>query len=199
MAWFICGPPIRRISGALPIWECWQRPRSIRCSLRTTPTSTGFGACGQSMAGHANPANDRWLNQQAFYFYDQAQTWIGIVPSQMVDSEKSLSYRYQPPQWPPGAVVVAAAPTALADNARPARSGDATQCAARRAQYRNRDEGASGASHDAADRGARRRRDSASRRWSREPPRPPWCCASTAWKSPPIAAPWSKFSSTGPT
>ena len=40
------------------------------------------------MAGHANPANDRWLNQQAFYFYDQAQTWIGIVPSQMVDSRK---------------------------------------------------------------------------------------------------------------
>jgi polyphenol oxidase len=67
--------------------------------------------------GHANPSNDRWLNQQAFYFYDQAQTWIGIVPSQMVDSEKSLSYRYQPPQWPPGAVVAAAAPAALAENA----------------------------------------------------------------------------------
>jgi polyphenol oxidase len=62
-------------------------------------------------AGHANPSNDRWLNQQPFYFYDQAQTWIGIVPSQVIDSETSLSYRYQPPHWPPGGAVAAAAPS----------------------------------------------------------------------------------------
>jgi polyphenol oxidase len=60
------------------------------------------------MNGHANPSNDRWLNQQPFYFYDQAQTWIGILVSQMLDAEKSLSYRYQAPQWPPGAPAVAA-------------------------------------------------------------------------------------------
>lgn len=53
--------------------------------------------------GHANPSNDRWLNQQPFYFYDQAQTWTAILINQVVDSEKSLSYRYQAPHWPPGA------------------------------------------------------------------------------------------------
>jgi polyphenol oxidase len=62
------------------------------------------------VAGHANPSNDRWLNQQPFYFYDQQQTWTGILVSQMIDAEKSLSYRYQPPHWPPGAAVAAAAP-----------------------------------------------------------------------------------------
>jgi len=61
---------------------------------------------------HANPSNERWLNQQPFYFYDQAQVWTGIVPAQMLDSEKSLSYRYQPPKWPPTAVVASATPEA---------------------------------------------------------------------------------------
>jgi polyphenol oxidase len=65
-----------------------------------------------AMAGHANPSNDRWLNQQPFYFYDKAQIWTGIVISQVIDSEQSLGYRYQPPQWPPGAAVAAAAPGA---------------------------------------------------------------------------------------
>lgn len=67
-----------------------------------------------AMPDHANPSNDRWLNQQPFYFYDKAQIWTGIVVSQMLDSEKSLGYRYQPPQWPPGAAVAAAAPGAPA-------------------------------------------------------------------------------------
>jgi polyphenol oxidase len=66
------------------------------------------------MAEHANPANDRWLNQQPFYFYDQAQTWTGILVDQMIDPEKSLSYRYQPPHWPPGVAVAAAAPASAA-------------------------------------------------------------------------------------
>jgi polyphenol oxidase len=61
------------------------------------------------MNGHADPASDRWLNQQPFYFYDQAETWVGIVISQVLDSQTSLSYRYQPPNWPPGTSVTAAA------------------------------------------------------------------------------------------
>jgi polyphenol oxidase len=36
------------------------------------------------MAGHANPSNDRWLNQQPFYFYDQAQVWTGILINQVI-------------------------------------------------------------------------------------------------------------------
>ncbi len=62
------------------------------------------------MAGHADPSNDRWLNQQPFYFYDQAQTWIQILISQVIDAETSLSYRYQAPHWPPGAAVAEAMP-----------------------------------------------------------------------------------------
>jgi polyphenol oxidase len=65
-----------------------------------------------NMNGHANPANDRWLNEP-FYFYDEAETWVGILISQVLDLQASLSYRYQPPNWPPGAPV-AAAPAAAA-------------------------------------------------------------------------------------
>jgi polyphenol oxidase len=59
-------------------------------------------------AGHANPSNDRWLNQQPFFFYDQAQVWIGILANQVIDAETSLSYRYQPPHWPPTAAAAVA-------------------------------------------------------------------------------------------
>jgi len=52
-------------------------------------------------AGHANPDNPRWLNQ-FFLFYDHLQTWTGITISQTTNAETSLSYRYQPPAWPPG-------------------------------------------------------------------------------------------------
>jgi len=54
---------------------------------------------------HANPANQAWLNQ-VFFFYDQAQTWTYISPSQMLEPE-ALSYRYQAPQQQPGPVVAA--------------------------------------------------------------------------------------------
>jgi polyphenol oxidase len=70
-----------------------------------------------SMGGHFNPASDRWLKDQPFYFYDQAQVWIGIVPAQTIDTEQSLSYRYQAPQWPPGAAVAKATPAREAGNA----------------------------------------------------------------------------------
>jgi hypothetical protein len=74
-----------------------------------------------SIAGHANPSNDGWLKDQPFYFYDQAQTRIGIFPGQVVDTE-SLSYRYQPPDWPPGTpAAVAAAAVNTAPEARTAR------------------------------------------------------------------------------
>jgi polyphenol oxidase len=66
-------------------------------------------------ASHANPANDRWLNQEPFYFYDQKQTWTGILVNQVIDAEKSLSFRYQPPHWPSGTTAAAAVapPTAV--------------------------------------------------------------------------------------
>jgi polyphenol oxidase len=56
-----------------------------------------------AVQGHANPSNGRWLSQQPFYFYDQAQTWVSILVQDVIDHEASLSYRYQPPKWPPGA------------------------------------------------------------------------------------------------
>jgi polyphenol oxidase len=70
-----------------------------------------------AMEGHANPSNDRWLNQQPFYFYDQAQTWVGILVNQVIDHEASLSYRYQPPRWPPGAPAAAVRQPAAARTA----------------------------------------------------------------------------------
>jgi polyphenol oxidase len=60
-------------------------------------------------AAHANPDNPRWLTDQPFLLYDQAQTWTGIFPVQMTDPEATLSYRYQPPQGP-GPAVAAAGP-----------------------------------------------------------------------------------------
>jgi polyphenol oxidase len=74
------------------------------------------------MPGHANPSNDRWLNQQPFFFYDQAQVWTGIVPSQVIDSEKSLGYRYQPPKWPPGAPTPTPAVATASETARVAQA-----------------------------------------------------------------------------
>jgi len=50
--------------------------------------------------GHANPDNPRWL-QQVFLFYDQLQTWTGMLINQVIDPVVSLSYRYQPPNWTP--------------------------------------------------------------------------------------------------
>ena len=70
------------------------------------------------MAGHADPSNDRWLSQQPFYFYDQAQTWTEIFINQVIDSEKSLSYRYQPPHWPSGAALAEAMPAHAPTEAR---------------------------------------------------------------------------------
>lgn len=61
-------------------------------------------------ATHANPSNVRWTDQ-AFYFYDQAKAWTEILTSQMINPEGPLSYRYQPPNWPTTATVVAAATT----------------------------------------------------------------------------------------
>jgi polyphenol oxidase len=71
---------------------------------------------------HANPSNPRWLNsdgQPLFFFYDQAQAWNGILINQVTNPEGPLSYRYQPPKWPPppagappAAAVAAAAPRA---------------------------------------------------------------------------------------
>ena len=62
------------------------------------------------MAGHADPSNPRWLDQQPFYFYDQAQIWTGILINQVINAETSLSYRYQAPHWPPGAALAEAMP-----------------------------------------------------------------------------------------
>jgi polyphenol oxidase len=63
---------------------------------------------------HANPANPRWLTRQPFLFYDQAPIWTGIFGAQMTDPEASLSYRYQPPNFPvaPPTAAVATGPRA---------------------------------------------------------------------------------------
>jgi hypothetical protein len=73
---------------------------------------------------HANPPNDPnapgqaganwWL--QSFVFYDQRKQWTQIGVAQVVDTEASLRFRYQPPTPPSppggGATPVAAAPAA---------------------------------------------------------------------------------------
>jgi polyphenol oxidase len=65
-------------------------------------------------SAHANPDNPRWLTDQPFLFYDQAQTWTGIFAIQMTNPENLTLYRYQPPNWPAAALTgaVAAAPRA---------------------------------------------------------------------------------------
>jgi polyphenol oxidase len=52
-----------------------------------------------SNPAHASPSSDRWLNQP-FFFYDQLQNWTAIAINQVVDTETSLRYRYQPPSLP---------------------------------------------------------------------------------------------------
>ena len=63
---------------------------------------------------HANPSEDTWL-QQTFVFYDARRLWSQIGVSQVIDSQASLRYRYQPPTPPPAPpsppVIAAAAPT----------------------------------------------------------------------------------------
>jgi polyphenol oxidase len=63
--------------------------------------------------GHANPANPRWL-RQPFLLYDQVQTWTGILIEQTTNTETSLSYRYQPPNWPAAPPAGAPPPAAAA-------------------------------------------------------------------------------------
>jgi polyphenol oxidase len=65
---------------------------------------------------HANPSEDAW-GQQTFVFYDGRRLWSQIAVEQVVDSQASLRYRYQPPTLPPAppgppapAVVAAATP-----------------------------------------------------------------------------------------
>jgi Common central domain of tyrosinase/Polyphenol oxidase middle domain len=53
---------------------------------------------------HANPSEEAWLLQD-FVFYDQRRQWTQILVDQVVDSEATLRYRYQPPSahnppWP---------------------------------------------------------------------------------------------------
>jgi len=70
---------------------------------------------------HANPSEDVWA-QQTFVFYDGRRLWSQMAVEQVVDSQASLRYRYQPPT-PPGSPVaaVAAAATAAPPRSAPAR------------------------------------------------------------------------------
>jgi polyphenol oxidase len=61
---------------------------------------------------HANPSEDVWT-QQAFVFYDGRRQWSQMAVAQVVDSQASLRYRYQPPT-PPGPPVAAGAAAAVA-------------------------------------------------------------------------------------
>jgi len=72
------------------LWEVW---------LASDPT-------------HANPANPEWLGGQ-FFFYDHARQWTSISVADVVDSQTSLRYRYEPPTTatPVGAVARAEAAT----------------------------------------------------------------------------------------
>jgi polyphenol oxidase len=59
---------------------------------------------------HANPSEAAWA-QQTFVFYNGRRRWSQIAVEQVVDSQASLRYRYQPPAplGPPAPAVVAAA------------------------------------------------------------------------------------------
>jgi polyphenol oxidase len=79
-------------------------------------------------AGHANPDNPNWL-QQFFLFYDHLQTWTGMLISQTIDAETTLSYRYQSPSWPAAAPPGPAPAAAIAARA-PLRSAQAAPLSA---------------------------------------------------------------------
>jgi polyphenol oxidase len=48
---------------------------------------------------HSNPSEDIWA-QQSFVFYDGQRRWSQIAVAQVVNTEASLRYRYQPPTLP---------------------------------------------------------------------------------------------------
>lgn len=87
MGWSTSGLRIQRAYPASPTWECSLPQLSIPCSLPITRIDR-LRSFWTGMAGNANPANDQWLNQQPFYFYNQAETWTGILVSQMLDPKK---------------------------------------------------------------------------------------------------------------
>jgi polyphenol oxidase len=66
------------------LWEVW---------LASDPT-------------HANPANDEWVDGQ-FFFYDHARQWTSISVADVVDTQASLRYLYEPPTTASPAVAVA--------------------------------------------------------------------------------------------
>lgn len=69
---------------------------------------------------HANPSEEAWLLQD-FVFYDQRRQWTQILVDQVVDSEATLRYRYQPPSAQPAVAAAPAAAPAPPPRAAPAR------------------------------------------------------------------------------
>ena len=92
-----------QLAAARRTWVRWRQPHSIRCSSPITPISTGCGTFGSQDAGHANPANPRWLTGQPFLFYDQAADLDGnFHPPRRPIRQRRCRTAISRPAWPRG-------------------------------------------------------------------------------------------------